>query len=67
MEFCEIIKALRIEANLSRKALAEKLGVTQACISYWENDKKKPSYDQIKQICIVFDVSANIVLGFEDI
>ncbi len=67
MEFYEIIKALRIEASLSRKELAEKLGVTQACVSYWETDKKKPSYDQIKRICIVFNVSGDIVLGFEDI
>ena len=67
MEFSEIITALRIEANLSRKKMAEKLGVTQACIGYWENGKKKPSYDLLRHICIVLDVSADIILGFEDI
>lgn len=67
MEFSEIITALRIEANLSRKKMAEKLGVTQSCIGYWENGKKKPSYDLLRHICIVLNVSADIILGFEDI
>ena len=65
-EFKDILKELRLEAGLSITALAKKVGVSPTCACYWEKGKRKPDYDQVKQICIVLGVSANVVLGLEN-
>ena len=67
IEFKEIIKALRIEKGWTLSQLAKKLGVTPACVSYWESGKKKPSYDELQNLCVVLDVSGDVVLGFEEL
>ena len=66
MEFREIIKTLREEEGLSINQLAKKLDVSAACISYWENGKREPTYQQIKRICLYFAVSADYVLGLDE-
>lgn len=66
MEFKEIIKDLRIEKGLSINQLAKQLDVSAACVSYWENGKREPNYQQIKRICKFFGVSGDFILGFDD-
>ena len=62
----EIIKTERINKNLTQKAVAELLGVTQDSISLWENGKRIPDTQYLKDLCKIFDISADYLLGLED-
>jgi Predicted transcriptional regulators len=43
------IKAARLEAGLTQKQLAERIGVTQWYIYIWEHNKHRPRYEyQVK-------------------
>ena len=42
MEFSDKVKYVRMKLELSQTALAEKLGVTYATISRWENNNRIP-------------------------
>lgn len=62
-----IIKELRIEKDLQQKELAQVCNTTQDTISLWELGKRKPDADMIILLCKFFDVSADYLLGLEDI
>ncbi|WOE70505.1 helix-turn-helix transcriptional regulator [Hydrogenimonas thermophila] len=57
---------IRKHLNLSQEELAQMLGVGQKAVSNWENGKTEPSIDVIKQICNIFNVSPNFLLGDGD-
>ena len=58
----DIIKALRKENNLSQKALAEKIGVSQKAIDYWERGINEPKASYIIKLADFFHVSADYLL-----
>lgn len=54
---------LRAENNLSQNALAQKLDLSNASISYWETGKQVPSAEVIYKMSLFFDISADYLLG----
>ncbi len=64
--FSEQIKVVRIENNLSRAELAEKLSVSTRLISYWENGKRECDFDMLIKISELFSVSIDFLLGRKD-
>jgi transcriptional regulator with XRE-family HTH domain len=64
--FGEQLTALRIEANLSRAQLAEKLNVSVRLISYWENGQRECDFDMLIKIADLFSVSIDFLLGRKD-
>lgn len=50
----EHLKRLRNNTNMTQKELASKLNVSQAAINYWENGKRTPSSDTLKQLSQIF-------------
>lgn len=65
-ELGEKIKSLREEANLSQPKLAEILGVSKAVISFWENGINEPKARYIKALALLFNVSADYLLGIDE-
>lgn len=61
--FGNLLKELRLEKGLSQKKAAEILGYAQSTYCDWENGKIEPTLSAIKQICILFGVSADELLG----
>jgi len=61
--FYKRLSTLRIEYNLTRKQLAEKLNVSVRLISYWENGERECSFDMLLSIADIFDVSTDYLLG----
>lgn len=57
MDFAEKIYKLRIEKGLSQQKLAEKAGLSQATIYYWEKGKRNPKYEQLQKIASALDVT----------
>ena len=63
------IRQLRIDHDLKQRQLAEILNVSQNAIFNWENGKRTPTPDMIKQIADYFQVSPSFdyleLLGYE--
>ena len=65
-KFSERINELRIENNLSRAELAQKLNVSVRLISYWENGQRECDFNMIIKIADLFSVSIDYLLGRRD-
>lgn len=59
----EKIRNLREEKNLTQKMLGKELNMTQRKLSYMENNKYEPSIEDVKAICLYFNVSADWLLS----
>lgn len=64
--FAERLRELRLEKGLSMKELAKELNITDATISYWENDVNEPKITYLKSIALYFNVSTDYLLGLEN-
>lgn len=60
------IKELREERKLTQKELGKILNLRNTTISAWEKDIAEPPYDILKKLCVLFEVSADYLLGLED-
>ena len=58
----EKIKSLREDYDLTQVALGKELNMTQRKISYLENDKYEPSIEDIRILCLFFNVSSDYLL-----
>lgn len=61
------IKELRMNKSLSQEQLADRLGVTKQAISQMERGVRKPSVPMLEALCDFFNVSADYLLGKEDV
>ncbi len=59
------IKELRIKNNLTQNDLAKKLNVTYQAVSKWENGKNLPDLSILKDICSLFNIELNDLIGIE--
>ncbi len=57
------IKSLRKKENLTQKQLAEKIGVSQRMIGYYESEERFPPHDVLSKLADCFSVSADYLLG----
>ena len=62
ISFAKYIINLRLKRNLTQKALAEKIQVSDRTISKWENGLTVPDLINIRNICNELGVSANSVV-----
>mgnify|MGYP000920189886 CR=1 FL=1 len=66
MPYGATIKGLREKSGLSQAALGARLGVTSQAVSKWETNKSSPDGEAIKELCKLYNVTANDILGIED-
>ena len=59
MTIGEKITHLRLVNNISQEGLAKTLNTSRQSLSKWENDEAVPSLSIIKQLCVLFKVSAD--------
>ena len=57
------LRTLREVEKLKQSELAEKLGVTQRKVSYWETEKVEPSLADLWKIADFFNVSVDELIG----
>lgn len=57
MNFAEMIQSIRVHAGLSRKEFANKIGASQAAVTYWESGQRQPRLDQLEKIAEAFDIN----------
>ena len=63
IKFAERIRDLRKDEGISQADLAEKLGVTQRRISYWERGDVEPDMYSLWKISDYFEVSVDYLIG----
>ncbi len=59
----EIIKAHRIEKNMSQEELGKKLFVTKQAVSKWENGKTLPDIETIRKLTDILSIPHDEILG----
>lgn len=64
--FSEVLEILMKEKNLNQSQLAKLMGIKQSQISEWLKGKAKPGYDNLKKLAVVFEVSADYLLGLSN-
>ena len=65
LTFGEKIKNLREDRDLTQGELGALINMTQRKISYIENNKYEPSIDDIRALCLFFNISADYLLELE--
>lgn len=61
------LKEIRKKRSYSQVYLAMKIGVSKRTISSYENDKSKPLLNDFILICRALNISADYLLGLNDI
>lgn len=65
-EFCERLKEIRLEKNLSQKEVAKALNISTIGYLYYEKNQREPSFDMLIKIVKFFDVSLDYLFGLID-
>lgn len=61
--FQDAIQELMQLNNLSRKQLADAIGVDQTTVGQWLLGRKKPGYDSIMALYEKFGIEPNVLFG----
>lgn len=65
MTFGQIIKKLRLEADMTQEKLAELLSVSAQAVSRWENDSAMPDIALLVPLANLFHVTTDYLLGVD--
>ena len=63
MTINEKIKELRLRLHLSQEYVAKYLGVSRSTFTQMENGNRKILADDVSKLCVLFGVSADMLLG----
>ncbi len=63
--FSEILKKLRKNNGLTQKELGERIGLSKAVVSKYENGMGYPTFDTLIRISKFFGVTTDYMLGVE--
>ena len=66
VDFGTTLKELRRRAGLTQKELADRLWLSKATVSYYEQSVRYPSPEILVKISGIFHVSTDYLLGLED-
>ena len=61
--FSKILKDTREDNDQTQEDLAKSLGIAKSTVSNWEQNKSRPSFEVLCQICDLYGVSADYMLG----
>lgn len=67
MRFCEKIKKIRVDNNLTQEEMAKKLFVSRSLIAKWEQDRGIPSIDMLNNIATILGLQVNDLITEEEI
>ena len=65
--FDERIKELRLNLGINQVEFGKRISVSKQCVSNWENGNVQPSIDMLIKIAQTFSVSADYLLGLNNI
>ena len=65
MDLAEHLKTLRKQAKMTQAQVAKSIEISQKGYAYWEQGKKRPSYDNLVKIAKLFNVSVDTLVSNE--
>lgn len=60
-----LIARTRLARGVAQKDLAAQLGLARSTLSSWEADRRQPDADQLRELCRILHVSADVLLERE--
>jgi len=63
MNYGERIASLREKLSMTQEDLSNKLGISRASLSHYENNRRAPDYETIVKIANLFHVSIDYLIG----
>ncbi len=66
MKFNEKLKMIRKEKGFTQKNIYTILKVSPNCYASWEQGRTQPDIENIRKLCVIFEVSADYLLNLED-
>lgn len=60
------IQGIRCDAGYTQMGLCEKLGVSYTLVNQWEHGRHLPRTQNLRDFCLLFDVSADYLFGFTE-
>ena len=66
VNFGDTLKNLRLQAGMTQKQLAERLWLSKATVSYYEQSVRYPSPEVLVKLSKIFHVSTDYLLGIKD-
>ena len=61
----ERLAIIRRKNGYTQARLAAKLGVSLPTVRAWEQGKSSPKYDTLVQLCKLYDVTSDFILGLK--
>lgn len=61
------LKKLRIQKQMTQKALADVVGTSQQSINKYENHNVEPDIAMLKKLAAHFDTTIDYIVGYSDI
>ena len=65
MNYGRELKNHRESRKISQSELAKRIGISQATISLWEDNKRTPTIDNCVQLADVYGISLDELIGHE--
>ena len=59
------IKHFRKLCHLSQRELADLMHVSQSSVTQWEREERTPDIEKIIQLCSIFGVTSDMLIGIE--
>lgn len=63
--FCQNLKQIRKDCELTQKQVAEKLGVVESCYANWEQGRTEPNIEMLRKLCKIFQVQIDELINGE--
>jgi len=63
--FGKLLRELRNDKGIGQEELGKVVNVANNTISSWERGNSEPNIAQLRKIAKYFDVSGDLILGFE--
>ena len=61
--FADKMKELRLKHHMTQADLAERLGLSASAVGMYEHGRREPDLSVILQLCQIFNVPADTLLG----
>ena len=66
MEWYHKLKELRAEKAMTLKEVAAELAIPLQTYAAYEHGTREPSFDMLKRLCKLYDVSSDYLIGLTD-
>lgn len=66
MDFGKNLREAIAAKGVTQRDLAAQIGVKQAAVSLWINDRRRPDFETLLALCRVLDVSPNDLLEWSE-